>query len=72
MNRKQIMTRAWQLVRDPQWGYQTFGEALRDAWAEARGEISFVVDEAPAVDRDALIVLTMGAIARQQIFNLAG
>ena len=40
IDRKRIMQRAWELRRMG-WG-ESFGECLRDAWAEAKGEVQLI------------------------------
>jgi hypothetical protein len=71
-DRGQIMRRAWELKRRVELGYASFGDALRDAWAEAKGELAIVEDVSPetagpADDPDTQVTLAMGRLARLEL-----
>lgn len=67
-NKQQIMKRAWELKKNQGMGYETFGAALKDAWAEAKG-LLVICDRlepiASPVEEDA--VLAMGRLALAQL-----
>jgi hypothetical protein len=64
MNRSKVMKRAWALYRAMD-DYASFGEALRDAWAEAKGDM-MILD---TFELDPVAV--MGRLARSQLGRMA-
>lgn len=63
----QVMNRAWKLFKNKSMGYASIGAAMRDAWAEFKGEI-LICEELQAVKiQHEDCVMAMGRVALDQL-----
>lgn len=66
--KKQVMKRAWELKR---LGYAEFATCLRDAWAEARGTLTIVLDAYDIETAEEVEVISPLDLATRAMFRVA-